>query len=762
MVSADPQHAPYARIAGTRPRIRRDVLFTHTPDGVHFHNARGGFSVVMPSAYRFASLIVPHLTGDHTVADLCEGLGDKQRDMVARLVGTLYARGFARDAEPPADGAPVPEPAVAERFAAQIDYVDHYSDGAPERFLRFRSRRVAVLGEGQVARWAALSLLRNGCAAVAVPAGIDAPGNAFGEVREQAAALAAQGCAAELTVLEPPGGGRFGWADLDGYDVVLATGPYAAAQTAALADVPAGRMLVPAWPFGGAVVVGPLMTDSSTGCWTCAALRLGANGDPAHAAELWRTLAPGTSGPAGAALPAAGPARGPVAAMLGNLLGYEVFRLATGALPAETRGSVVVQDLDSLDTVAEPLLPHPACTRCAAAGLDEPATVVRLAALDAEPAEPEEAAADQAAGERPEEDAAQAALAEITDRDVLVHPAAGPFRRYDDEVWAQTPLKVSAVELATGPGARRTVAAFDVHHVAGARLRALCRAAEVYAEHVVPLPEVLTGAELDAARGKWPSADAGRLASASGLDVPDVAAWCAATSLLDGRTVLVPAAALRPFGPYNHDRVVEPTSAGTGAGRTWGEAAARAVTTAWAHLMLREVLHGRLPVTSLDPAALAAAGDAEITFLTRSADGLGLPLDVLDLGGSPAAGLPVVLARSGERWALGCALSRRDAVRDAVRDLLGAAQLAAELRPPAPLDTGDPLLADFAPGTLVPDGTTQPALDTGTTWADVAREVRAQGCDALAARVTAPDLAAGRLYVTRVLLTCPGTGDDHN
>ena len=50
--------------------------------------------------------------------------------------------------------------------------------------------------------------------------------------------------------------------------------------------------------------------------------------------------------------------------MLGNLVGYEVFRLRTGAPAPETRGKIIVQDLDSLDVVSEPLLPHPRCPHC--------------------------------------------------------------------------------------------------------------------------------------------------------------------------------------------------------------------------------------------------------------------------------------------------------------------------------------------------------------------------------------------------------------
>ena len=745
--------SPYEEIAGTRPRIRRDVLFTQTPTGVHFHNARGGFSVVMPSAYRFASLIVPHLDGASTVADLCQGLGDKQRAMVAQLVGTLYARGFARDAVPSAPGAPVPEPAVARRFAAQIDYVDHYTDDAATRFLRFRDTRVAVLGDDQLARWAALSLIRNGCAGVGVLAALDTPANRFAEVAAEAEELHAQDCPVALDVLRPgPGTGLFGWDDLDGYDVVLVTGGQGARQIAALSTgIPAGRKLVPAWTFGGSVVVGPLLTADAAGCWTCAALRLGANGDPAHAADLWSRLA--ANGPRSAAGSGAGEVRGPLAAMVGNLLGYEVFRLTTGALAAETDGQLIIQDLDSLDTVAEPLLPHPQCPAC---GTPAPAddTATDLALLGEAPATTAagSAAQDDAVQDPAQDDPAQAALAEITDRAVLVRPAAGVFQAYDDETWAQTPLKVSTVTLSTGHGGRRSVTAFDVHHVAGARLRALHRAAEVYAEHVVPLAEPLTGAALDAAREKWAAADPAGLTVAGGLGLgaDAVPAWCAATSLLGGATVLVPAAALRPFGPYNRDRLAEPTAAGTGAGGTPQEAAARGVLTALGHHALRRALHGTLAVRRVDPAALAAADDPELTFLVRSAATLGAAPDLFELGAPDERAVPTVLARAGGRWALGTAPRWRDAALEAVRDLLGAVQTGAE-----DLDTGDPLLPDLDPAALTATGSCDvaAALASGTDWPALAAALRAAGHDVLAVPAATPDLPVGRLHATRVLLT---------
>ncbi|MFG2881179.1 TOMM precursor leader peptide-binding protein [Streptomyces sp. NPDC048297] len=776
-------HAPasYEEIVQSRPRIRRDVLYTQTPDGVLFHNAHGGFNVATQSAYRFATLIVPHLDGERRVEELCAGLGDLHRDMVVKLVRALYARGFARDAgpRPPADAL---APQVAARFAHQLDYLDHYADDAPGRFHRFRSTRVAVLGDDALARWAALGLLRNGCAAVAVTGAAPSDGSLRRELHgvegvadldAEAADLAESGCAPTLARLPEPVGGAYGWEDLEGWDTVLVTGPEAPRQTLRLLTegVPAGRRLLAAWTFGNRAVVGPVMTAGTPGCWCCAALRLGAGAEAADSADLWAAVGP--AAPLGAPAP---DVSGPLAGMLGNLLAFEVFRLVTGALPAETRSRVVVQDLDSLDVLTEPLLPHPRCRFCAtvdepdAAGLAAPTgDALRAPHADDTLRTPHAydtlrtPHADDAPGTLPadgaaDEDAATAALTELELRDVLVHEAAGVFTAYADDDWEQTPLKVSTVRLGLAPGRVREVSAADVHHVAGARLAALFRAAEVYAEHVVP-PRVLEGPALEAAVSKWSRVAPAALAVSSGLDVPAdrVAHWSEAVSLLDGRTVLVPAGALRTLGGWNDQGLFERTSAGTGAAGSPRAALVRALRTALAHDALHQALRRTAPLPVVDPDSLT--GDPELLFLLRSADNLGVSAEVLDLTAAGGHGLPVALARltdveTGEvRWRAGSGLRPREAVLEALRDLLGAEQLRRAGGAP---DTGDPLWADLEAATLVAaeaDADADTLPESATSWAAVLDSLAGAGRDTFAAEVTAPDLAAGQVHAVRVLLT---------
>ncbi|NUV79685.1 TOMM precursor leader peptide-binding protein [Streptomyces sp. CAI-155] len=742
--SAPASTGAFDALAATRPRIRRDVLFTETPGGVLFHNADGGFHLTGRTAYRFASLVVPHLTGHHRLDELCAGFGPAQRAMAAELVKTLYARGFARDipatesttsttgAEGASGDTALPED-IAERFAAQIAYVDHYTDGAPARFARYRATRVAVLGDDETARWCALSLVRNGCARIGTTTAHD-------DVTAEAA-----GAGARIETVTTPAGSDAGWPELAGYDVVVVTGAGAGARTHALlaAGIPEGVTVIPAWIFGRRLIVGPLATATSTGCWSCALLRLGANVDAGTAATLWSEAA--------GAVPVSGDAlAGPVAAMVGNLVGYEIFRLTTGALPAETAGQLLVQDLESLDVMAEPVHPHPRCTRCAALTAAQGPAPAELPDALALPVTPTVETARDAE-----------ALVEELNRisTALVRPYTGVFGRYDDGELTQTPLKLSRVEVALGGGVRRRIAAFDVHHLAGARMRALYAAAEAYVEHVVPLAEAGQDGPRQAVRTLGPA----DLTTGGGTGA-EPTAWAVATSLISKEPVRVPAAALRPFGPHNRDRAQLASRAGSGAGGSAAEAAGQGLLSALAHDALVRAVRGTTPVR---PVA-ADGDDPELVFLLKSAANLDIAVELLDLGEDGRTSAHVVLAREASspsasaheasdasaqgRWAVGAGLSRRTAAASALRDLLGQVQLAAE-DPGAVVDLGDPLLGDLAPAAVAVGGESVPVKAAETTFDAVLDRLRATGRDALYVDTTPADLPAGSIATARVLVT---------
>ncbi|MDM4718718.1 TOMM precursor leader peptide-binding protein [Micromonospora sp. WMMA1363] len=717
----------YDAVAQTRPRVRHDVLFTRTEDGVVFHNANSGFRFSSATAYRLASLLVPHLNGRNQVADICARLPAGQRAMIGELVSALYARGFARDI-PEAEGDPaaILGPAVATHFATQVAYLDHYTDRAPQRFAAFRATSVTVLGAGPVAIACATGLLRNGAATVTVSPAI------LPTLAPELAELDAAGCAA-TTVALPAADGEVGWADLATAEiVVVAAGGDAPRATLRLleAGIPADRLLLPAWVAGGRMLVGPVQGAGRTGCWCCAMLRLGDNDETGATGQVWQAAAL----PSGA-VPGTPELDGPLAAMVGNLLAYEVFRLTTGALPAETDGSVIVQHLASLDVLTEPLLPHPRCPFCQPRAPEPAWTAVELDGAVVGADEP----TDQSA-------LAEATLAQLTAHQQLLQPHLGVFRRYDDERWDQTPIKIGTVEFTDGSGRRRTVSAFDVHHVAAARLRALRVAAVSATGHTAVGAVAADGA---------PRVGAVRLGLASGWGDTAADVWAAARSLLTGEAAAVPAAVLEPFGAANHRRGAEPTSAGGGAGGDLAEAVRSGLASAFAGHALRQVVAGRVTARRIRLDAIGA--DPELVFLTKAATNLGVAVELLDLGGQPDTGVTALLARSFDptrgQWSFGLAADPAWTVAAvaALRDVLGQAQLRAQ-DPGAVPDIGDPVLVDFDAGTVPVHGEADTAAGLVHRWADVLDRLREHGCDVLVAPVGGPDLAAGGLVAVKVLL----------
>jgi hypothetical protein len=419
-------------------------------------------------------------------------------------------------------------------------------------------------------------------------------------------------------------------------------------------------------------------------------------------------------------------------------------------LPAETERRVIVQDLASLDVVAEPLLPHPRCPFCADRQDPTPPRAAQLSIQD------RSAALDDSPTHSPE--LASEMLADLDKFSMLIQPHTGPVRRFTDEPLTQTPLKIGTVEIALGHTGRREIAAFDVHTVVGARLRALHTAATVYAEHVTPGPAVVDSVEVGLLHGDARIIGPRELDIASGLPagIDNIEHWIAATSVLTDDAVLVPAAAARPYGSHNQERLFARTSAGTAAGASMPDAVARGLLSALGYRALTRALRGRTHVRTVPLDSLES--DAELKFLARSAGTLKLDTELLDIGPADGTSAHVVLARAIDPtgrwfWAIGCRPRWRAAAITALRDLLGVAQLGAD---PAgggvAVDTGDRLLTDLEPGALIVHDERPAPLDAGADWRDILADLRRTHTDALVVPTTSPDLTEAGLQTARVLL----------
>lgn len=655
-----------AGLGGVRPRLRQDAVFLRSDGGAYLRSNDTAFFLRGQRAYRWVSTLGPYLNGEHSVADLCDGLDAQHRDTVLGVVRALLDRGFATDV--PAVPAGQLDDGVAARFGRQLAYLQHVcGDGGPSGLAAVRAATVHVVGSGALARTAALALVRNGVGTVELLA-LDDPTGHTAELADAVAELAAAGVTAAATARRYAAGGS--------PDVLLwCAGP------GELSTLPMGALdtpLVPVVVAGGTAVLGPVTRPGTAPCWLCAQLRLAAMGDPAAAADLWRELALGSPvrpRPAGAGSPSA-----VLAGMLGTAAAFEVFRLLAG-LPTELTGGAVVQDTTTLESSQQRLFAHPACPRCR--GLAAPEAALVAVADDT----------DEARYER---------------LSVLVGGGLRVFGRFTDDTISQAPLKVAGIAVhspAAHHGGRRELLAFDDTSVLRARIAVIGAAVLDYVGQLPDRDDVVTGTadELTAAghRVLRPAA----LLTSSGTESL-VRHWVPARSLCSGDTALVPLAAGYPLSAANADRVVEPAPVGAAVGACTDELVTAGLTGAMAYRGLRDALRGGSDGSDGSggsaPRLLdedAATATDEVLTLLKGLRHLGHPVTVHDLpGAAPAHAVLAVVPLPDRRplWAVGHGLDQPAAVAMALRELLGRLQVSVDAV------TGDPLMPDLDPTTLLP------------------------------------------------------------
>ncbi|MFI0864221.1 TOMM precursor leader peptide-binding protein [Streptomyces smyrnaeus] len=763
-----------------RPRLRADALFTATDDGVLLQYPEGRFVLKGRTAYRWMCRLAPHLTGAHTLAELCHGLPEERRATVTAMVRTLLARGVVRDVRP--DGSPpgqassplLPE-AVRDRFADQLAYLDHQlGPGAATAFARFRATRVLIAGHGATAESCAVTLLRNGLRTVSLTGPYQQPPRQLLLERD---ALRAAGCDVEVEMLaagENSGGPREteGAADLV---VACGTGHGELARRNRMA-LDGGPALLPLTVLDGAALLGPLVHgrgDSdgggdhddgdggddgggtggggqAAGCWQCAVLRLAANLEPMDSAALLRAVHTERS--------AAGPAT-QLDRMLGTTLAFEVFRYRTGALPAECAGALVLQDRTTLATSRETLLAHPDCAACGRI----PSTARAGTSGQAGPG----------AGGR----AGPAGAAE------LFGTYAGVFRRYADDALPQSPVRAARIEVAApGPSAVpfRSVTAFALDTQADATTAARYRAALVYVRllHAHGLPRSSAQYLADGTVERVPGAELSNWSGLGGIggtvepvgpdehaaEEPWLTAWewepGQGTFDGHGRTVAVPAAAVHPGGAVDRDGRFEPGGAGAGAGATLDAAARRGLLAALAHQGVVAALRAEAAPRMLPRQPVDAAAAEDCGFLLRAAARFDRRVTLVELPGAAPAHAVVALAEDGPAAhiaeAFGYGTTRAEAVAHALRDLVGTLQLAAHGHQ---ADLGDPLVPGVDAQALVamagPGAGLESTEEPGAGERAAARAPDGRGKAALVVVTTPPDLRAGGVETVRVLLRRP-------
>lgn len=335
-----------------RPRLRQDTVVLETPDGMFVRGAQDSFIVRGKSAYRYLSILMPHLDGTTTTQKLTEGLPEAHAAAVRSLLAQLASRGVVIDAPEPGD---VVGAALRERFGPQVALLEHHGDDG-HGFLRVARARVAVAADST------------------------------GAGTELARALEANGVGAHGSVTVHPLGGGTAPAGADLVCVSAIEGPHPRLLEHARAAREAGAEFLALLRVGERLVLSPVQAADG-GADLCSLLLRMSDNAIFGAAELWQAVGAGVPAPAPPALPGAA-----VPVALG-ITAFEVFKSLSGVLTPDVAGRAVIIDPELLTARSEPVAAHPAALsrpvpRPAPAGADDPADVeaayVRFEAVVAE------------------------------------------------------------------------------------------------------------------------------------------------------------------------------------------------------------------------------------------------------------------------------------------------------------------------------------------------------------------------------------------
>lgn len=613
--------------AQLRYRLRRDTMFSESPQGIYFSNSTSGFEIKGAKAYKAFCAVYPLLEGEYTEADLREALGEDAWQRMQVFIGPLRDHGYLRLVDPCDDI--VLDGELEMRFDDQINFLAHFTDEPRRAFNRFRSASISVVGDGEAARAVVQALADNGAGSVTW-------------VRPDGEATDANGVPEGVSlVLGDP---RSNHDLLVGAEVLVLT-PCAASSDLLLhgVDEEPGRMVLPVWAFGNELIAGPVGWNQENGKaprWSDAVQALTDHDMEGNAAHFWSR--------AWAGLPTGRQSTGAPALerMIAVIAAFEVFKAVTGALEPETGGSILVLDCLTGETKRHKVLPSRVLRKASddPARLEEIAQAVRLTLSTPD---------QQGLRHEPEE---------LDGYQLLVGSRTRPVSGFQDDELEQLPLKVSAAEVVLESSRQVDVGGTDLWNVAGARLDAARHGLALYLEHWAPRRDDCPA---------LPRRDhlSGQLRQDAAADVPVVPAF----DVTSGEPVCVSQAATATLSPANRSGAFIRSCGGTGVGCTAAEAASMAVDSAAVSVALRHVTTTGAAIPLQD-----WGGEKETEFLLNCCQDTELEPEVLALGNW--LGREVVLARvkvEGETlWEASAGRDTREAANGALAGLLGAHQRA--------------------------------------------------------------------------------------
>jgi len=324
-----------------RLQVKADTFFLPVPnDGVYFRNNIGTFHMKGEMIDRWLEKLIPMFNGEHTLAELTDGLSGPYRDRVYEIAEVLRQKGFACDVSQ--DRPHLLSKDTVRRHAGQIAFLDSCGDSGAYRFQCYRQAEVLVVGSGPIFAALVSSLLESGLPRfrMLITDSLPTDRQRLKTLAENARLADPEVAIGEVTLPRKEGDA---WQEaVRPFETVLYVSEAGDEEELHLlqkACQEERKNLLPAVRMHQAGIAGPLVQPGSAVCWESAWRRV-------HESEVFkdpeRFAFSSTAG-----------------ALLANVIVFELFKMATGAVEPESRHSLFLLDLETLEGSWHSFQPHP-------------------------------------------------------------------------------------------------------------------------------------------------------------------------------------------------------------------------------------------------------------------------------------------------------------------------------------------------------------------------------------------------------------------
>lgn len=334
----------------SRLKLKTDTFFIPVSDHeVYFRNNVGTFRMEGEMIDRWIEKLTPMFNGEHTMADLTDGLAKPYRDRVYDIADALFQKGFVRDVAQ--DRPHQLTDRILHKYAAQIAFLDNLAASGAYRFQCYRQAEVLAIGSGPLFVALVSALLESGLPRFRMLITNSAPTERerIAELARHAHKTDAEVAVEELVLQETEEAGNTGegvWQEMvQPFQAILYVSQEGNVEELRMLQEVCRlekKLLIPALFLHQVGIAGPLIYPESEGSWDSAWRRI--HRPAVFKNPEWHTYS-STAG-----------------AMLANVIVFELFKTVTqlSEVSEPQRGNAFFQlDLETLEGDWHSFLPHP-------------------------------------------------------------------------------------------------------------------------------------------------------------------------------------------------------------------------------------------------------------------------------------------------------------------------------------------------------------------------------------------------------------------